>query len=206
MFLLFFSGIWKVVSSIFMAIPPILKLIAIGVVAVLGLWFYSGHLTHAKDEKIRLQQLSELKAHYEEIFQAQRDAQLLASQIAQAQNELLIEKQKLELIGIANQKEKVVTLVKKVKEYVTTKADANCTIPLGFVRMYNGSLAAPNTLSPSESGNVDAASGITLSTVAAISADNNGECVARGGIIQLWQEWYAESKKTFDKLSNSKIP
>lgn len=90
------------------------------------------------------------------------------------------------------------TIVKEVKKYVTEKADSQCTIPAGFVWMHDRTLAGENALVAGRApGDVDSASGVALSTVAAVVAENNAECVYRGELIDKWQQWYREQKAIF---------
>ncbi len=46
-------------------------------------------------------------------------------------------------------------------------------------------------------------SGLLLSQISAIIAENNSECALRGGIIALWQKWYLESKNASQSAHNT---
>jgi hypothetical protein len=74
-------------------------------------------------------------------------------------------------------RERGATLIKEIPIYVTTKADAACPVPAGFVRVHNA--AAANLPVEPTTGDPDAAAtGITLSAVAGTVADNYGTCHA----------------------------
>ena len=94
------------------------------------------------------------------------------------------------------------TVIKEVPKYVTQTADASCTVTDGFVWMYNYTLQA-DSVSGSGPANADAASGITISEVARTAGQNNDECVQRGAVIELWQEWYNKNKPLFDEMSKA---
>jgi len=69
-------------------------------------------------------------------------------------------------------KEQGDVIVKHVKQYVTEKADAECTVPSGFVWLHRESQTGlPVPRDPGASP--DAASGITISAVAATDAVNH---------------------------------
>lgn len=73
------------------------------------------------------------------------------------------------------------TIREQVPVYVTAKADAGCTVPLGFVVLYDAavtgsepqSVAAAYGIGP---GDVDRPSGVTLSKVGAVSVSNADSC------------------------------
>lgn len=63
------------------------------------------------------------------------------------------------------------TIIKEIPRYVTAQADADCTIPIGFVRLHDA--AAAGALLDPGPGDPDAApSGVALSTVAGTVAAN----------------------------------
>jgi predicted RNase H-related nuclease YkuK (DUF458 family) len=96
------------------------------------------------------------------------------------------------------QKQKTKTLIKEVTKYVTKEADARCTVPVGFVWLYNASLAGEVAGVPgSPPGDVDSPSGVKISEVAAVAGDNNAECVKRGKLIEAWQTWYVRNKDIY---------
>lgn len=90
-------------------------------------------------------------------------------------------------------------IIKEVKTYVTKQADAQCVIPAGFVSLHNQTLAeSVAELARSNTGDVDAASGVALSEVAEVTAFNNAECVERGKLIDVWQSWYVKERANFE--------
>lgn len=102
---------------------------------------------------------------------------------------------------------KVIT--KEVIKYVSPKADAACTVPIGFVRLHN--LAAKNTNPPTPPSEVaasgfedaDTASGVALSTVASTLRDNYATCIDTSEKLEAWQYWYTESKASWDKAAET---
>lgn len=81
------------------------------------------------------------------------------------------------------------TIVKEVPVYVTAKADAGCTVPVGFVRVHDASTA--NVL-PGPAGPADeAASGVALSAVAQTVTLNYTEFHAMRAQCEALQEWAA---------------
>lgn len=89
--------------------------------------------------------------------------------------------------------------IREVIKYVPVEADRSCIVPNGFVLLHDWSTAPEDGAPPSPGSDVGEASGITLSQVAATVAANNAECHARGGVIEAWQTWYAESQRLIDK-------
>ncbi len=80
------------------------------------------------------------------------------------------------------------TIVKEVPVYVTQKADAACTVPAGFVRLYNA--AATGTELDASAGDPDApAEGITLSAVADTTATNFAICRENAETVIALQEF-----------------
>jgi hypothetical protein len=65
------------------------------------------------------------------------------------------------------------TRLNEVTRHVSPKADADCPIPLGFVRVFNG--AAHGPVPPAAAGADDAPSGTPLSDVARATAENDGQ-------------------------------
>lgn len=104
--------------------------------------------------------------------------------------------------ALAQAREKQI-IIKEVTKYVTTVADQQCTIPNGFVWLHDRTLAGESTEATQvpDSGprDVDAASGVALSTVAATVGENYTECVTRGKIIDQWQQWYVQQKGIYER-------
>ena len=82
------------------------------------------------------------------------------------------------------------TITERVPTYVTVQADAQCSVPVGFVRLHDAAAAGrlPDVPGPSEPSN-DAASGVPLSAVTTVVAGNYG--IAHGEIarFEALQDW-----------------
>lgn len=101
--------------------------------------------------------------------------------------------------------------LKNVQIFVTKKADAQCAIPTGFVRLHN--LSAAGSSDGANTGNeakapsfpaggppdADTPTGVTLSTVGSTIASNYSECSARKMIIDEWQSWYKTSQALWEQ-------
>lgn len=88
------------------------------------------------------------------------------------------------------------TIVHEVPIYVTQAADAACPVPAGFVRVHD---AAASGVPAAPGGPVDAASGVPLSAVATVVAENYG--IAHEWRIEAiaWREWYDQQKAAWDR-------
>ena len=83
------------------------------------------------------------------------------------------------------------TIIQKVPEYVTTEADARCVVPNGFVWLHDAS-ATGNPPAPAASGeSADADSGVTLSEVVPVIADNYAYTRTLEAQVTGWQTWFA---------------
>lgn len=88
---------------------------------------------------------------------------------------------------------KTKTIIKEVPVYVTKKADADCTINAGFVRLHD---AAASAADPGAARDADAApSGVTLSAVAETVAGNYGICFETAEQLRALQSWAREVSK-----------
>jgi len=100
-------------------------------------------------------------------------------------------------LAYAMKKEEVVTRtitqIKEVPRYVTKEAVAKCTVPTGFVRVYNASALQEDT-SP-EPGIDDTPSQVGLDTIAQVSVTNNGTCNKYREQIIALQEYITEIQK-----------
>lgn len=84
-------------------------------------------------------------------------------------------------------KGKTETIIKEVPKYVTVKADADCIINTGFVRLHDA--AAANTL-PDGPRDTDAAPApVTLSTVSETVSANYGACFQNAAQLDALQDW-----------------
>lgn len=98
--------------------------------------------------------------------------------------------------------------------YVSPEADAQCVVPVGFIRLHNLSLegranpSAPAqglTIPGSRPKDADAPSGVALSTVGSTVATNYAECEARREIIESWQEWHLKMKAAWESATRQTI-
>lgn len=84
------------------------------------------------------------------------------------------------------------TLTREVVRYVPAAADAQCVVPVGFVRLHDA--AATGVLpDPADTAGqpADAASGVALSAVGATVVGNYGACREDREALKGWQAWYA---------------
>jgi hypothetical protein len=82
--------------------------------------------------------------------------------------------------------------LQKVRTHVSPKADAGCSLPLGFVRLFND--AAHGAVPQAAAGPDDAASGIALSDVARTSVENDGQYDQIAGQLKALQDWILEQE------------
>lgn len=105
-------------------------------------------------------------------------------------------------VEAATAKERVVTqtLVREVVRYVPASADAQCVVPVGFVRLHDQ--AATGVLSdPANAAgqSADAPSGVALSAVGGTVAENYGACREDAERLKGWQAWYAGVSPAFQR-------
>lgn len=98
--------------------------------------------------------------------------------------------------------------------YITSVGNAGCTVPTGFVQLYNLSLqegtayagptsAASLALAGTSFSAYDAPSGLSLSDVARVIVVNNNAAVANRALVLGWQNWYAGVKSDYEKYLQS---
>ncbi|MDR1276171.1 MAG: hypothetical protein LBL72_07305 [Candidatus Accumulibacter sp.] len=93
-------------------------------------------------------------------------------------------------------KERGKNIVKEVKVYVPSKADAACTVPRGFIRLHD---AAAQGVLPGAPGLADAApSGLAFSAATATVADNYGRCHEVAEQLKALQGWVREQQTLFE--------
>lgn len=88
------------------------------------------------------------------------------------------------------------TILKEVPVYVTQKVDANCTIPVGFVSVFNASAngevpPAPGTV------NESAASEVVLSEVATAAVENHGSYHEVAQQLRDLQSWIRQQGEVY---------
>jgi hypothetical protein len=117
---------------------------------------------------------------------AQAHADDLAGQLASAQASERIVTRYIDRVHTVYQRG--ATITREVPVYVTAHDDAACTIPAGFVRLYNAAAEAQPL--PGPAGPADARpSGLALSTVAGTSVDNLTACHATAAQLIALQQW-----------------
>jgi hypothetical protein len=79
------------------------------------------------------------------------------------------------------------TQLQKVRTHVSEKADADCPVPLGFVRVFNG--AAHGPVPQAAAGADDAPSGASLSDVARTTVENDGQYDQVADQLKALQDW-----------------
>jgi hypothetical protein len=93
----------------------------------------------------------------------------------------------------AQEKIRTVTriIVEKVPTHVTPKADAACAVSNGFVRLFDAAASGtdPDALPGAAGESDDAASGVTLSQIAALSAEHDGQYHAVAEQLNALQNW-----------------
>lgn len=90
-------------------------------------------------------------------------------------------------------------LTQEVPVYVTPKSDADCVVPLGFVRLHDAAASGdPASLPGPAGGSLQAASGVPLSAVAATVIGNYGVAYDWRAEALTWRDWYARQKAAWD--------
>jgi hypothetical protein len=84
-------------------------------------------------------------------------------------------------------------LIQKVPEYVTQKADAQCTLTAGFADVLDAA-AGLSALPDAASGAVDSAIGTPAHAAAANIAANYAICRDAAERLKGWQDWYAKQQ------------
>lgn len=92
---------------------------------------------------------------------------------------------------------RTVTLIKEVPTYVTPAADDRCIVPVGFVRLHDAAASA-SELPAASGGPLDAPSGVDLSAVASVVAENYGTAFQWRAEAMTWRAWYRDQKAAWD--------
>jgi hypothetical protein len=92
------------------------------------------------------------------------------------------------------------TLIRKVPVYVTSKADAACVVPAGFISLWNHGASGQAGLPPTSGGPVEAPSGLRLSDVLAATLANDGIAYDWKAEALAWRGWYPQAKAKWDAL------
>lgn len=98
--------------------------------------------------------------------------------------------------------------LKRKTAYVTPKADSLCVVPAGAVELLReaaGANPTPGspTLAESRPDDADRASGVALSELAGVIAQDLSECVIRGEVITAWQTWYRQNEQVWEDYRKS---
>lgn len=128
---------------------------------------------------------------------AKKEREEAAAKTAKEEQGKVVEDLEKKLKVALDKPAQIKTITKEVVKYVTKKADDQCVLTTGFEWMHNAAL--DSTLAGSPPGNVDEATSLKASEVAATVAENNAEAVARGELIEAWQEWYIRNKAIYEK-------
>lgn len=167
--------------------------------AVFGPYLYGRHVANSAWE-------AKMSDYKERVTADNKTANVLLGRM-DADHAILVSELQKRLSASEARKQETITIIKRVKEYVTEKADAHCTITDGFVWMSNLPLHPEDaSVSVSKPADADAPTGVKLSEVAASTASNYAECVARGEVIVAWQEWYHSTRETWDKVRAAMPP
>lgn len=126
------------------------------------------------------------------IAQTKAQAQTAQAATASADVGVKVEAAKVEVRTVTQ------TLTREVVRYVPAAADAQCVVPVGFVRLHDAAATGllPQASDPA-SQPADAPSGVALSAVGATVAENYGGCREDREALKGWQAWYAGVSPAF---------
>ena len=93
---------------------------------------------------------------------------------------------------------RTITIRERIPRYVTAKSDRDTPIPVGFVRVFNAS-AEGSELPAAPSGPVEAPSGVALSAVADVAAQNHAAALSSIAENEAWREWYIRERAAWEK-------
>jgi hypothetical protein len=82
--------------------------------------------------------------------------------------------------------------VQEIPSHVSQKADADCPVPLGFVRVFNG--AAHGPVPQAAAGADDTPSGAQLSDVARATVENDGQYDQVADQLKALQDWVRQQE------------
>ncbi|HVW75201.1 MAG TPA: hypothetical protein VHC39_16305 [Rhizomicrobium sp.] len=82
--------------------------------------------------------------------------------------------------------------LQEVKTHVSEKADADCTVPLGFVRVFNTAVHGP--IPGAAAGADDTPSGAQLSDVAQVTVQNDGQYDQVADQLRALQNWVRQQQ------------
>jgi hypothetical protein len=171
-------------------------------VVLLAVWLY-GQYQYREGKADATAVFQKELADYEQRLKDLRNEEDRARQRLVFSNDKTLTELSSKLDAAEARSEKTKIVVQEVTKYVTPKADAACNVPVGAIRVLDTSTAAERSgeapgIPEGQSEDVDAPSGIALSAVTGIVADNLRECVVRGEVIRAWQDWYDKSSKDWE--------
>lgn len=155
----------------------------------LGILLAIGGLFATQQVRIKVA-LRQAQAALADADTAKARAALLAAELDFAHTTQRVVTQYIDRVTVV--RERGQTIIKEVPTYVTLQADAQCPVPVGFVRLHDA--AATNTVpDPGFTGNPDApAAGITLSRVASTVAGNYTTCYETREQLIALQDWVTQ--------------
>ncbi|HEY2009533.1 MAG TPA: hypothetical protein VGH23_11120 [Rhizomicrobium sp.] len=172
LFLLSLLGGGKSVLG-FIAKPPG-SYLAIACACALALWWYGQHEFNRGEAAVKAAQAK------------------AAAQIIDRQSRITLQvSQTFDAVKIADAAA-TQTRLNEVTTHVSEKADADCPIPLGFVRVFNG--AAHGPVPQAAAGADDAPSGAQLSDVAKASVQNDGQYDQVADQLKALQGWVRQQE------------
>jgi len=149
--------------------------IGIAIAFALSLWWFGQHEFN--------------KGHLAAVVEAQNAAKPIIAKQGEITREVVTK-----YVTVKAQDEaKTIIRIKEVPIHVTEKADAACTLPLGFVRVFND--AAHGPVPPAAAGTDDAPSGVALSEVAQAAVQNSGEYDLLAAQMMALQDWVRLQQK-----------
>lgn len=184
-----FSRLWAILD------PYRWVVAGVAVMAVLGgLWGF-GHARYSAGFKAgQAKYEAEFKVAYAKAVKEEMKRAAEAGRISVRHRDALAKTN-------TNTKAQFRTLREKVKVYVPAQADAGCTIPAGFVSLYNEAVSSGGkTKVPRPAGGpVGAPSGVQLSDHLSTDLDN----LELGHLFRneaaTWRSWYQDQKTAWDK-------
>lgn len=99
-------------------------------------------------------------------------------------------------VAAANIRTVTRTLIREVPVYVTAEADARCVVPVGFVRLHDAAASGRPASLPDPAGQShDAPSGLDLSAVGGVVAENYGTCREDAQRLIDLQDWVTAQRE-----------
>jgi hypothetical protein len=180
-------------------------ILVMGMIA--GVLGFGAYREHAGLVAGRAEIQAKLDGYRAQVGEASRLADISRGLLDVAQKDTVL-KLKSKLTELEDRRPIIETHIKKVKEYVTVKADSQCSVPDGAVWLLDlpseserGHPAIPGS-GPED---VDSPSGIALSRVVETTARNLQECAERGTLIKTWQDWYGKNVADWNDF-RAKLP